>query len=218
MDIDTTRNTDLTQLPFEALPADDGRRLIDDYQIGYLGVGRDVLRFGTAASGQPAAALVAADPNFNLDAGQAHAQATSETAGAFQRGRVSREIQTGDLERLRRLPGTRVEGERIASMLGVMPLLGAEALEARIKACRSPHILHLATHGFFLADQRRDPNRELRGLGLLRRASRRWFWPNVRDAVGEDVGAWNGEPIAAFGGAAGRIQDLAQRRELAGGG
>jgi hypothetical protein len=29
-----------------------------------------------------------------------------------------------------------VEGERIASMLGVKPLLGEEALEARVKACR----------------------------------------------------------------------------------
>jgi CHAT domain-containing protein len=159
---------DLTRLPFEALPTDDGRRLIDDYQISYLGVGRDVLRFGAASSGQPAAALVAADPDFDLSGGQAHAQATSETAGvAHNAHRVSREIHTGDLERLGRLPGTRVEGERIARMLGVKPLLGEEALEARIKACRSPRILHLATHGFFLAGQRRDPNQELRGLGLL---------------------------------------------------
>jgi CHAT domain-containing protein/Tfp pilus assembly protein PilF len=159
---------DLTRLPFEALPTDDGRRLIDDYQVSYLGVGRDVLRFGATSSGQPAAALVAADPDFDLDAGQAHAQATSETAGALHNARrVSREIHTGDLEHLGRLPGTRVEGERIARMLGVKPLLGEEAMEARIKACRSPRILHLATHGFFLADQRRDPNQELRGLGLL---------------------------------------------------
>jgi hypothetical protein len=131
-------------------------------------------------------------PTSICGGGQAHAQATSETAGVLQHGRVSREIQTGDLERLGRLPGTRVEGERIASMLGVEPLLGKKAMEARIKACRSPRILHPATHGFFLANQRRDPNRELRGRGLLRRASRRWFWPNVRDAVGEDVGAWDG--------------------------
>jgi hypothetical protein len=40
--------------------------LIDDYQISYLGVGRDVLRFGAASSGQPTAALVAADPDFDL--------------------------------------------------------------------------------------------------------------------------------------------------------
>jgi hypothetical protein len=97
--------------------------LIDDYQISYLGAGRDVLRFGAASSGQPTAALVAADPDFDLSGGQAQAQALSEPAGELQRGRVSREIHTGDLEQLGRLPGTRVEGERIASMLGVKPLL-----------------------------------------------------------------------------------------------
>jgi CHAT domain-containing protein len=128
----------------------------------------DARRFGAASSGQPTAALVAADPDFDLSVGQAHAQATSETAGvAHNAHRVSRETQTADLDKLGPLPGTRVEGERIASMLGVKPLLGEEALEVRIKACRSPRILHLATHGFFLADQRRDSNQELRGLGLL---------------------------------------------------
>ncbi len=31
-------------------------------------------------------------------------------------------------------------------------------MEQRLKQVRSPWILHLATHGFFLADQHRDPN------------------------------------------------------------
>jgi hypothetical protein len=56
--------------------------------------------------------------------GQAYAQATSETAGELHNARrASREIHTGDLEYLGQLPGTRVEGERIASMPGVKPLL-----------------------------------------------------------------------------------------------
>ncbi len=47
------------------------------------------------------------------------------------------------------------------------PWLDATALEGRLKtACRSPRILHLATHGFFLPDQERDLNREGRGLGF----------------------------------------------------
>ena len=37
---------DLTRLPFEALPMTDGRCLIDAYQLSYVSVGRDVLRFG----------------------------------------------------------------------------------------------------------------------------------------------------------------------------
>src|SRR5262249_31585607 len=66
-----------------------------------------------------------------------------------------------------RLPGTRAEGERVATRLGISPWLDAAALEGRLKtACRSPRILHLATHGFFLPDQERDLNREGRGLGF----------------------------------------------------
>jgi CHAT domain-containing protein len=79
-------------------------------------------------------------------------------------GRRSRDLDRGTL-RFGRLPGTRVEGQRIGELLGVEPWLEAAALEAPLKACRSPRILHIASHGFFLEDQKRDPNKELRGLG-----------------------------------------------------
>jgi CHAT domain-containing protein len=184
---------DLMRLPFEVLPATDGRRLIDDYQISYLSCGRDVLRFGAATSGQPGEPLVIADPDFDLEA-LIPAEAVAAKPGFWARlvGRVKKAIGTPtqsvstpataalsvgrhsrDLDRERsayhfhRLPGTRAEGERVATWLGVSPWLDATALEGRLKtACRSPRILHLATHGFFLPDQERDLNREERGLGL----------------------------------------------------
>src|SRR5207248_127754 len=49
-----------------------------------------------------------------------------------------------------RLPGTRIEGERVASLLGVSPILGGTSTKSRIANCDSPRILHIATHGFFL--------------------------------------------------------------------
>jgi CHAT domain-containing protein len=80
-------------------------------------------------------------------------------------GRQSRDLE-GSQCHFPRLPGTHAEGERVAALLGVRAWLGAEALEARLKGRRSPRLLHLATHGFFLQDQQRDPQQDLRNLGL----------------------------------------------------
>ena len=185
---------DLTRLPFEVLPTADGRRLIDDYQISYLSCGRDVLRFGAVATGQPGEPLVVADPDFDLEtvtdarAGAAQSRASGPACSAAARkprrrrcnrsrhsqrpprsaGRHSRDLDRDrSAYHFHRLPGTRAEGERVAALLDVSPWLDATALEGRLKtACRSPRILHLATHGFFLPDQQRDLNREGRGLGF----------------------------------------------------
>jgi CHAT domain-containing protein/Tfp pilus assembly protein PilF len=148
---------DLTRLPFEVLPDGRGGRLIDTYQISYLSSGRDVLRFGARATGHPSPPLVAADPDFDLASRPAAVVSTPpapKQGGLFSwllGGRHSRELDRA--AGACRLPGTRAEGERIAALLGVKPWLEAEVLEARLKEARSPRLLHLATHGFFLKDQ-----------------------------------------------------------------
>src|SRR5262249_11367435 len=177
----------LSRLPFEVLPRDDGGRLIDDYQISYLTCGRDVLRFGTEATGQSGEPLVVADPDFDLETmiptGPAPAKpgfwsrllgrskkaietprpsVPTQEAAASSAGRHSRDLDRDrSAYHFHRLPGTRAEGERVATWLGVSPWLEATALEGRLKTtCRSPRILHFATHGFFLPDQERDLGRE----------------------------------------------------------
>jgi CHAT domain-containing protein/tetratricopeptide (TPR) repeat protein len=145
---------DLTRLPFEVLPDAEGRLLLEQYAISYLSCGRDVLRFGAASNGQPAEPLVVADPLFDLTAD------TNTSAPAVPiRSRCSRDFKRSDYH-FPRLPGTREEGERVAELLGVRPWLESNALEARLKEQRSPRVLHLATHGFFLNDQERDLNEE----------------------------------------------------------
>jgi tetratricopeptide (TPR) repeat protein len=138
---------ELCRLPFEVLPGADGRRLIDDYRISYLSCGRDVLRLGAPASAQPMPPLVLADPDFDL--GGTERQPREQFAPTASRH--SRDLVRSGYH-FDRLPGTRAEGDHIADLLKIRPWMDGDASEGRLKAdCRSPRILHLATHGFFLA-------------------------------------------------------------------
>jgi tetratricopeptide (TPR) repeat protein/CHAT domain-containing protein len=135
-------------LPFGVLPEDKERCIIDDYYISYVGAGRDVLRFGAPWAPGSADPLVIADPDYNLELDAKTAQ-TGQTAA---RERQSRDM-AGYASRFERLPGTRVEGEHIADMLGVKPIEGGLATKRQLENANSPRILHIATHGFFLPDQ-----------------------------------------------------------------
>jgi CHAT domain-containing protein/tetratricopeptide (TPR) repeat protein len=141
-----TPDAGLNQLPFVVLPLGHEQRLIDGYCISYLGTGRDVLRFGTRPATLATEPLVIADPDFELSTEHA-----SSTPPAVMPSRVSRDLKGADLH-FNRLPGTRGEGEQVAALLEGRALLGADALEGRLKASPSPAVLHLATHGFFLED------------------------------------------------------------------
>src|SRR5262249_34484145 len=90
--------------------------------------------------------LVVADPDFDLGG----------SVPGFVRG-----------EPFRTLSGTRREGEDIAHLLNVEPLLGPHAMKSAIMGRRSPRILHLATHGFFLRGQPHDPNQEQAEPGAI---------------------------------------------------
>jgi CHAT domain-containing protein len=141
---------DLTLLPFEALILDGDRYVIDDYQISYLSTGRDVLRFASRSNGSPGEALVVADPDFDLEA----EIPTDDPLESHPSGWPLEDLQRAGFP-LRRLPGTRQEGTQLGQLLGVQPLTGDQALESHLKTQRSPLILHIASHGFFLPDRGR---------------------------------------------------------------
>ena len=149
----------LCLLPFDVLPLDAGKYVIDEYRIGYRNTARDLIRprVRRTTHGAP---LVAADPHFDLCDNlwqrlRSRLRLKSATrAGPPQRStRQSRELRGGSLL-FRRLKGARREGKDIGKTLAVRPLLGGDVREASIRLAESPLVLHLATHGFFLDNQR----------------------------------------------------------------
>lgn len=111
-------------IPFDALPLDDERHVIEAYAISLLRDGRSVLDFGHVGEHTPP--LVVGGPDYDLDY----------------------DIQIG-LTRFPPLPGSVLEAEQIADLLGVTPVRGADAIKSVLTDASSPVILHLATHGVY---------------------------------------------------------------------
>jgi CHAT domain-containing protein len=173
---------ELTRLPFEVLPTDDGRRLIDTYHFSYLSIGRDALRFGYKAMHDPTAPVVIANPDYNLGSSDSLAEGDENTSVQGLRDEVrspvtspaSADIASANgppfitaelserhsrdlpkaIKRIDRLPNVEAEGREIGKLLNVDPWLRENALEGLLKATKSPRILHIATHGFFIENQR----------------------------------------------------------------
>jgi CHAT domain-containing protein len=160
-------DSQLNLLPFEALQTEDGRYLVEQYQITYLNSGRDLLRLGEVAPSN-APAVILANPDYDSAAG-------SRDVGV---GEVSSDLRQFRVEAL---PGTAREAEALRSILpGAEILTEQYATEQALKQVQSPSILHIATHGFFLADQAvlfADNSLSLSDNGSFR------AFPNVNVAV-----------------------------------
>ncbi|HYX50831.1 MAG TPA: tetratricopeptide repeat protein, partial [Ktedonobacteraceae bacterium] len=137
----------LNPVPFAALVDEHGHFLVEQYSFTYLTSGRDLLRLQNHAPVREPA-LVMADPLFDLEG----SKTTVDSQSVVSKGRLLRKFD----QRFTPLKGTSSEGNEIARILGVKPLLGASATEGRLKQTRGPSILHIATHGFFLADPERQ--------------------------------------------------------------
>ena len=139
----------LNLIPFAALVDERGRYLINNYRISYLTSGRDLLRLQLArrANDPP---LIIANPDFENTAGRSSSESlpSAQSSGGLLSGM-----------KWSPLPGTESEAQAIKKLLPAANLrVGAEATEAEIKRANAPSVLHLATHGFFLADlPREDP-------------------------------------------------------------
>ena len=140
---------ELGQLPFECLPIEDLGVVGDALRIDYVTSARDLLRGPGGASGT---SLVVADPDFDLrtDAATSSAEPLKHPVGPLRSSGI----------RFDRLEDTAVEADLVRRHLDAESLTRADALEGRIAACRSPRVLHFATHGFFLEDTLLRPDAE----------------------------------------------------------
>jgi len=148
----------LALVPFAALMDAQDRPLVDQVLLAYVNTGRDLVGAEGPAPHPTADLILVANPAYDTrgrdSAGQGAAVRSREFRAAFTL-----------------LPGTEREAQEIPALVagktGVKRILtGEQATEGAVKAARSPRILHLATHGFFLADEELDLEQGTR-RGLL---------------------------------------------------
>jgi CHAT domain-containing protein len=140
----------LNLLPFGVLRDEQGRYLVERAQLTYLTSGRDLSRLATAGP-KRGAPVVIADPDFGAPRGSGRASSAA--------GIPSMSTSRAAL-RFEPLPQTAVEARAVKAALHLdddQVLTGRAATEPALRRLTGPRILHLATHGFFLADQPRDP-------------------------------------------------------------
>ncbi|PZR74361.1 MAG: hypothetical protein DLM73_08190 [Chthoniobacterales bacterium] len=131
---------ELNLIPFAALVDEEGRYLVERYSFTYLTSGRDLLRMQVARDGK-GKPLIVANPSFG-EPDAPNIRRESVTAA-----RVLSEVYFAPLG------GTEQEARSIQTLFPEASLLtGADATESAVKGVAAPRILHIATHGFFLAD------------------------------------------------------------------
>ncbi len=146
----------LNLLPFVALVDERGRYLVERYSISYLASGRDLLRLQVARESS-SGPLVIADPDFGNRSRVEEMRRWKQKTVASNEGSGNR-VKESAASIFRQfyfspLPYTAREGDALQSLLPDATLLTRrEASKSALIQVRSPILLHIATHGFFLDD------------------------------------------------------------------
>ncbi len=140
----------LNLVPFAALVDRQGHYLVERYSISYLTSGRELLRTSVDRPGEQRVVIVA-NPAYGERAAASSGRdiglppGSPQSAGALNLSGVF----------FPPLVGTAGEAQTLKAILPQATVLTREqATEAALKELHGPSILHVATHGFFLRDQK----------------------------------------------------------------
>ena len=161
----------LNELPLGIIPGPDGKLQMEKYDLRLVTSTRDILR--SAPSEGAETALLVGNPVFDLSEDQQIAALqklglpheevrVTALAGSDVSKEVSRDQDT--ITALPRLPGTGAEVNAIAELMKAHEWKASVytdelALKRVVEGVSSPRVVHLATHGFFLPDQRDKSDR-----------------------------------------------------------
>lgn len=140
----------LNQIPIGLLADSTGKMVLEKYQLRYVNSTKDLLRPQHIAAAKSAVLL--GNPQFDPASAQSRPAAASTTDAS----QASVDLSGAPLPAL---PNTALEVSAIDKLLRAQgwqttTWLGDRATKPAIATVRGPRLLHIATHGFFLADQR----------------------------------------------------------------
>ncbi|MGE5814356.1 MAG: CHAT domain-containing protein, partial [Acidobacteriota bacterium] len=158
----------LNLIPFEALVDGRGRYLVEQYSVSYVTSGRDLLRMQIPRPA-PTNPVIVADPLFGEPSGGRSARLVSVGSSIPGPGRSL--TTSADLSNVYFAPlgATATEARAIKALFSDAKLLvGPRATKDELRRVNAPSILHIASHGFFLADGNEDDAPAGAGNPLLR--------------------------------------------------
>jgi CHAT domain-containing protein len=152
---------ELNRVPFAALPAPQqpGTRLAQIVQLRLLTTGRELVKLQQPTP-TGSASLVMANPSYDrLGAKPAQESNAAEVTAVAQQ----RSAELGS-NHWKQLPASEREGQKVAKLLSTGLISGTSATTKALQRHQGPRVLHVATHGFFVADQETKPTEPMRAI------------------------------------------------------